>query len=70
MPGRSAELDPQASDELDGERRLHLARVARIVCGDRRGLVRECDRHFDRVHEIMLAFTRRATAAPPPGGAC
>jgi hypothetical protein len=65
---RCAELDRQALDELDEERRLHLAKVARVVCGDRRGLVRECDRHFDRVHEIMLAFTRRATAAGPAGG--
>ena len=69
MPGRRAELDPQASDELGEERRLHLGKVARVLCGDRRGLVRECNRHFDRVHEIMLAFTRRATAAPPSGGA-
>ena len=56
------------SRELDEERRLHLKNTARIAAGDARALVRECDRHFDRVNEIMLAFTRRATASERPGG--
>jgi hypothetical protein len=64
MPWRSPDLDPQAKRELDEERRRHATNVAGLGCGDPQALVGECDRHFDQVNAIMLAFTRRATAAP------
>ena len=53
------ELDPQASCELEEERRLHISTVTGISGDNRQALVREVNRHFDRVNEIMRAFARR-----------
>ena len=54
---------------MDEERRLHAGNVGAIAGDDAAAVLRECDRHFDRVHEIMLAFTRRAGRAERPGTA-
>ena len=67
MPWPTPELDAQASRELEGERRLHEQTVAGIHAHDASARVRECERHLDRVHEIMLAFTRRVGTAPAAG---
>ena len=61
-------LDPQASCELEEERRLHVSTVTRIRSGNAQALLREVDRHFDRVNEIMQAFVCRAARGPPAGG--
>ena len=61
-------LDAHASSELEAERRLHISTVTQISSGDPQALVREVNRHFDRVNEIMQAFVRRATRGSPAGG--
>ena len=59
LPKPSDQLDDAARRELEAEQRLHQSNVGNIPVGNPDALTRECDRHFERLHQLMQALLRR-----------
>ena len=59
------QLDDKTGIALEAERELHESNLCAIPTTDRQAVVREFDRHMNRIAEIMRAFRQRPTGEPP-----